>query len=367
MTQNIVAIGSAPSSGSTLLADILDGQPFYTCGSETSLLTALSQLPRLGKIELCSSFITRDICKRSLYIDWDGLCEYGINPSIFKQLWEQSSGLDNFLDQFTRRYFALRGKSPNSLFFEKTPTNAVFSSDILSLNNVLGFVFIVRNPFYVVSSMLKRGYSPYSAAAAWIQCGTVIENINPAQKPIAVIKYENIVDNPVAVLEDIQSSLKVIPGWLDKNNILENYISSPYRKFVSRRTVRTWKRTEYGVIKSANHNISKEAFEVVRNMLDCRLSKHALRLYDFNCAPTMRELMEKYSYACEISPDDDTFAVGEIRPKPLQPKILVPRRAASDVKIFLKSLRSKPKLATKILIARQNFLEVYGENQGRDS
>ena len=358
MTQNIVAIGSAPSSGSTLLADIIDGQPFYTCGSETSLLTALSQLPQLGKLELCSAFISRDICKRSLYIDWDGLCEYGINPSIFKQLWNQSSCSDDFLDRIIQRYFALRGKPSNSLFFEKTPTNAVFSPDILRLNSVLGFIFIIRNPYYVITSMLKRGYSPYSAAAAWLQCGTVIENIASAGKAITVIKYENIVDNPVTALENISSSLNIIPGWSDKNNILENYLSNPYRKLVSRRTVKTWKRTAYGVIKSANNNISRDAYQIVQNMLNCRLSKHALNLYGFKSAPTFAELMDKYSYTCETTSDLDPVLAKEPSFQAFSSTTFASRRIVSDAKIYLKSLRSRPKLATRIFYARQNFLEV---------
>lgn len=306
LCKNIIAIGSTPSSGSTLLADLIDSQPLYTCGSETAILAAMSLIKErdLTQLTKLKAHISKDISVPFLGINWDGLCEYGINKSILQQLCLLSKSKENLLEIISQRYFALRGKPLDSVFFEKTPLNVAYASSIIKLSNIAGFLFIVRNPYYVVTSMLRRGFPSSLAISAWLQHCSLIHNLKNTSKNVLEIRYEDLVAHPVNTLIMAISALGIKPGWQNQELIIQNYTTSLYRKLVSQRTLDTWKRNEYGKISSANCGINQEAIEVINEYKYLRLSKTAKEYFNLEETPSLDYFIDFYSYSdtLEIEP-----------------------------------------------------------------
>lgn len=95
---NFYLVGSVPSSGSTLLADLLDSTSFSVCGEETKIF-ANKNIYR--DFEYYKNNIDRGFKLSFLHsygkIYFNFLHKYGLNLKEFKEILENSNSLKEFV------------------------------------------------------------------------------------------------------------------------------------------------------------------------------------------------------------------------------------------------------------------------------
>ncbi len=305
--KNFIAVASCPSSGSTLVADLLDSLPNFVCGPETSLLAVVSQLS-LKSNALDKSLISYDSCKTTLSIGINRLHEYGLTANILKKLWAESETKDCFLGHISKRYSVFRGKPLDSYFCEKTPTNFAYSLDIAKISSVFGMIFVIRDPLFTVTSMVKRGYSLREASSAWLQAATIAYNmIRSGQENVAIIRYEDLVLNPFQAILTALNEMKCTLPEISIKSFEHLYESNLYRKIVSPKSIETWNVTNYGSISNANLYISESVLKYLQNSRGLRLNNKVKFYSDLQEFPSLSELCEYFDYSFNVSASLDSM------------------------------------------------------------
>lgn len=186
-------IGGAPSSGSSLLANILNRHSKIYCGPETHLFT---------KSVLYSDW--KSARRRLLSKSWRGLRSPGIHryngidlemtAADIKELNQSDS-----LVEFANKYFSKFNKLD---WVEKTPANGYCFDSFLEGGADHKVIRIVRNPYDTVASLWKRNI-PLDKAAALYICNNLI-NINLKDDDrYLTVKYEDLVAKPKAEVSKI--------------------------------------------------------------------------------------------------------------------------------------------------------------------
>jgi len=242
----LVLIGNAPSSGSTLLSDLLDSSPYSVSGPELGLFASrhtYSGVESFGKRSFC---ISPYLCGVGTYRK--ALPAYGLNFENLVGLRRESTSFAKFAELFSRRYLVLRGKSPEGVVFEKTPEN--INSISLYLNAVPNgrFIFVIRHPVYVCRSIMRRGYSFAVAAATWL-CEYLQYRRYRDDPRVRLIRYEDLAETPFELVAEMLkwSCYRVV----DPVDIQDSYERNEYRQFFEVR-LSSWKKQQVGKITSAN-------------------------------------------------------------------------------------------------------------------
>jgi len=158
-------VGCSSSSGSTLLSDLLDSTPHSACGQELEIFSN-RKLTNGSKNLLVDDSI--GALQKRTRIRKNRLHGYGVNENeLTKKIRETDTFLD-FINWFAEYYLALRGKKKPWLFVEKTPVNVYNIKKILEMDNETIFLFMVRDPIFSCTSMIKRGFSWYRACSTWL-------------------------------------------------------------------------------------------------------------------------------------------------------------------------------------------------------
>ena len=289
----IIAIGNAPSSGSTFLADLLDSLPFAVCGPEINLFSVKSNFTNfayLKKYGFSSSRSALIYQRRQRLLD-RRLCSYGIDRLLLNTILDESSSLKDFSINIFAVFSSLRGKQCK-LFFEKTPQNIHCAKVFLDTFEDSFFLHIVRNPLYVYKSLLKRNFPPYIAVNTWlIDESRSYELINHPR--FITIYYEDLVKEPFIV---VCNFLKQINIEYDPHDLEARYKNNEYRKMVSRK-MKSWSFNQYGMMGNANKNkiITSEDLNRLCFMLQSKVSKSYSREFGIPEAP-FDKLVEIYSY-----------------------------------------------------------------------
>lgn len=290
----IIAIGNAPSSGSTFLADLLDSLPFAVCGPEINLFSVKSNFTNFAYLKKNGFSSSRSAViyeRRQRLLDWR-LCNYGIDRLLLKLTLDESSSLKDFSINIFNIFSSLRGKRCK-LFFEKTPQNIHCAKVFLDTFEDSFFLHIVRNPLYVYKSLLKRYFPPYIAANTWlIDESRSYELINHPR--FITIYYEDLVKEPFTV---VCNFLKKINIEYDPYDLETCYKNNEYRKMVARK-IKSWTINQYGMIGNANENkiVNREDINRLCFMLQSKVSKIYSREFDIPEAH-FNNLVENYGYS----------------------------------------------------------------------
>lgn len=246
--KRVFAIGSAPSSGSTFFADLIDSTPYSACGPELNLfsLPCLYTFGRFQKSVHCHSRISSIYLGRPSLV-FNDLCTYGLDEERLKRMAAEAEGFSEFIEKFRRYYLALRGKHQKAVLFEKTPQNISRVGAYLDQLE-RPFVHIVRNPAYVYASLLRRGLPEGIALVTWL---TEVAAIFPYldHPNVITIKYESLVERP---FETVAALLKRI-GDIDvePEAVEAGYVNNDYRKRHAGR-VSSWTQKKVGEVRNAN-------------------------------------------------------------------------------------------------------------------
>lgn len=293
----LALVGSCPSSGSTLLADLLDSTPYSACGVETGIFAnkKIYNFNQYKKNIYQTSSCFSPHRKRSS-INFNRLHSYGLNIEEYKELVTSSKTINNFAQKFANNFIALRGKEDNAVVFDKTPINLNCIELFLENFKDAYFINIVRNPLFVYTSLLSRGFSPYVAMASWLTNVAKYLQYQDHQRVIS-IKYEDLCSHPFITVQNI---IQTITGQKIKLQEIQDYYGhNKYRKIHSKKKLR-WTITTYGEIRNANNKSIKpndllEFSKKITYAINAKYGEH----FDLKSI-SFRESIEKLGYQEEL-------------------------------------------------------------------
>lgn len=201
-----VIIGCAPSSGSSLLCQILNRHPELYCGPESNLFIHpelyLSWEKHKNNINRKGPALLTGFKNLNFYVQ----------PKLF--LSGDIGYIDSLIDSSTRlkefsaSYFSQYAQTTDKNYWvEKTPANALcfglirkeFGEEDIQL------AAIVRNPLDSIYSMLRRGMSLYRAVSAYLLYNTHLLSLDG----VTFIHYEDLVENPKMALDKFLRKLNL--------------------------------------------------------------------------------------------------------------------------------------------------------------
>ena len=183
--ERLIFIGGAPRSGTTLVQNILDSHPDICGGPEFLLLKEIINLRRKIHLNI----------KREFFAD---LCSYD----------EADSRICSLIEKF---FLPLANQNNCSFYSEKTPENILIFSELIELFSASHFIYVVRDPRAVVSSLLQVGKrakmkeinrAKYirNLQAAIVHTKHCLEvgfgSVRNTPEKVLVLGYENLVINP---------------------------------------------------------------------------------------------------------------------------------------------------------------------------
>ena len=294
-TPLIIAIGNVPSSGSTLVADLMDSLPFAVCGPETRLFAVKGYFENFPRLKAKGFFSSRspviyEVRQRMLP---DAPNAYGFDGESIHRCVKESNSFQDFCEKFFHTYAALRWKRCR-VFFEKTPENIHCAKLFLDSFKDGIFLHIVRNPFYVYKSLIKRGFLPFIAANTWlIDEASAYEVRN--HKRFFTISYEDLIKNP---FETVVNFLRKIGIRFDPEELEALYKNNTYRNQQIRR-VKSWSVKRYGTIEDANRKeMGSEDWRALKFMLTTKISHRYAREFGLaECSFHEMARLNGYSFA----------------------------------------------------------------------
>ena len=192
-----VLIGGSPSTGSSVLVNILNRHPDVVAGPETFLFMH----PKLyTDWERFKRFLIRSSKFGGLKsIGWFRMNGadlldpfYGHSPASLRQLVAQAGSFPEFADAFFQP--ALREEGAR-VWAEKSPSNAL-CLDLFPDHFPSGKVIhTTRDPYDAIASLVARGYSPYYAAGAYL-VNTAFALRPEGESWYFLLRYEDWVADP---------------------------------------------------------------------------------------------------------------------------------------------------------------------------
>jgi hypothetical protein len=208
--ENPILIGGAGSSGTTLLKVLISRHCKIACGPELSIFNKakfycqkFSWFQRHAYRILDAGFCTEGWFPYSPTFPF--LEEYGWSKEDLIWCINNCSSQREFIDRFYERYLDLNEKT---IWAEKTPSNVYCFKYFLKLYPKAKIIHIFRDGRDVIVSMIKKGRNPYEASMAWVyntSAGLYLRD-HPNYKEI---KYESLVTEPEAVLNDLFNFLQL--------------------------------------------------------------------------------------------------------------------------------------------------------------
>ncbi|MEE9140267.1 MAG: sulfotransferase [Alphaproteobacteria bacterium] len=320
----IIAVGNAPSSGSTYLADLLDTLPCAVCGPELHLFSSRRQFEDYEGVRrngfrrsaTPSCYVTYAVC-----FAWGQLPFYGMTPEEVHGFLEEETTFRGFCDRFFRRYADHRGKDAR-LFFEKTPENIHTAGHFLDAFPDSVFLHIVRNPLYVFRSQRRRGLPFSVAAAGWLIDVAAAHALRDHER-FYTVHYEELVHDPQGTLSRF---LDFIGEGMPIDNLEEMYSANKYRSGFRRSD--TWSQHGYGRMGNANEEpLGREDEEAARYMAGLKIDPRFARLFGLREA-SFDEVAGSFGYSLDIGAREGASATGPIDVKS---KLWLAKKWAKDV------------------------------------
>jgi hypothetical protein len=186
-------IGGSGSTGSSVLANVLNRHSEVFCGPETYLFS------KYQLYENWEKYKNELIDGRIKSLPWHRFSRtlitneaYGWDRSKLRELITYSHFIEEFADEFFRHAASnLRKK----YWIEKTPSNAYGFQDLPEHFPHCFLVHTMRNPYDTIASLNNRGFSIYYATCLYLVNTCVALAMRKYKHYIQVV-YEDLVDSP---------------------------------------------------------------------------------------------------------------------------------------------------------------------------
>lgn len=208
----VIAVGGAPSSGTTLMADLLDSVPGLACDPELGILASADAYSWSGDFvqqalahetfRSTSAYSADRTFFNEKYLDLVGLTKAELDRLV-----EVSKSLPEFVDRFRRHREAFRERSI-SVLVEKTPVNIAVADRFLETFDQGVFVHVVRDPRHVVGSLVFRGKGIAETTVVWSQQVAHGARLIGHDRLITVT-YEDLLTSPFEIAVRIASAVGV--------------------------------------------------------------------------------------------------------------------------------------------------------------
>ena len=213
----ILCIGGAPSSGTTLLADLMDSVPGVVCPPEMHLF-CVEGAYRYDERFRARAAARRAMPNRAIYaaasrfFNWKYRHTAGVGKANITSAIESASDLRGFVEWYARKHAAWRGMAGGSVraFAEKTPLNVVWAAEFCRAfpatmpggGAAAGpglFIHLVRDGRAVAASLVRRGFSLYEAAMIWLHQVHAGRQAAERFAHAIEVRYEDLLDDPYGI------------------------------------------------------------------------------------------------------------------------------------------------------------------------
>lgn len=229
-TADPILIAGPSSSGSHLLAVLLDNHPHIVVGPELHLFTSpviLSSWPVAQTALLRGMQLKRNIVHKSLrHTRWWKTCEmatvfpleglaahkhYGLSRRQTLSLVRESECLEGFVAQLAAHFSKWRGK-PRAAWAEKSLDNVFTAADLLPRFPGSRAIVTMRHPYPAVASLIRRGTSPVAAMASWTRRAAAALTLLERHPAALLVKYEGLVGDTESTMDRVIAFLGLSPG-----------------------------------------------------------------------------------------------------------------------------------------------------------
>ncbi|RMH48361.1 MAG: sulfotransferase [Gammaproteobacteria bacterium] len=268
-----IALGGAPSSGTTLLRAILDSHSTISCGPEVGIFdrffiyrrpfSHFRSLIQITGILSKEKFFVKGNSKRKLNLIHEVLSASSLFPSAtnfspgptnlmkyyvddWNAIVSLSKQCESYNDFFCELFGCYAESKGSSAWVEKTPENIYCANSFLKKFKEFKFIHVVRNPLDVVASMINRSFHPFSIEDA---CARVIEAIRQhnrccQNKRYLCVWYEEMVIHPDITIRKIMEFLGLdfemgqLEFYKNKRDATSGYAQGP----IHSRSIGRWRK-----------------------------------------------------------------------------------------------------------------------------
>lgn len=245
----VFIVGSA-SSGTTLLAVMLDRHPLIACGPELYFFDKRRVYGDFARFRREVGAWMRRGLRGDGQVDTPdflrGLAAWYADEALVLRMAAEATTLRGFCDRFFGNYLVARGKS---IWAEKTGSNAYCLRELLELYPRARVIHLARDGRDATCSLMRRGESARAAAAHWLYNHAAA--LTAAGRPNYLrVRYEDLVESPRAALRRVCAHLGVEAHedmlrpaqndyWaaLTDGNVHGSWASSPLADGLSTRSV----------------------------------------------------------------------------------------------------------------------------------
>ena len=205
-------IGGSPSTGSSLLVNILNRHSDIAAGPETHFFTLPGLYIDWKKVRIAlasrnhSQTLNNRLSTFGKGYKSPGLHRYnGLKLSLVKDLDSSKLNSCQSYNEFANSCFKQSGKS---YWIEKTPANSYCFDHFLKRVNDSKVILMIRNPYDTVASLHARGISIPKACGLYLT--NTLANIHlRTSEDYVVVKYESLVNDTKETLTNLCNFLNV--------------------------------------------------------------------------------------------------------------------------------------------------------------
>ena len=209
LESNFACIGGSGSSGSSLLAQLLDETSAVVCGNEMSIFSKPLFYDDFSLISKRISLIRKTGLSSSPYAlertVLRNIEQYGLDKNKVYTKLRESKTFQEFVKWMADEILSIQKKT---LWVEKTPDNIYMVGSFLHGFPKAKFIHIVRDPRDVVLSLMKRGHSCESSAAIWLSSVACVYTYRNHDR-LLEIRYEDLVLDTDSTMQKVFDFLQI--------------------------------------------------------------------------------------------------------------------------------------------------------------
>lgn len=235
----VICIGGAPSSGTTLLADLLDSVPGIICGPELNIFCIKEAYSFNGdfksRVAANQPFDTgAAYAPRSTFFNRRHLGDCGLTEHELMCLVNESASIKQFVERLAHHCGAVRDRYLK-VFAEKTPINVSAAEEFCSYYPDGLFIHVVRDGRSVVASLLRRGFPLYAAAFVWMAQTMAGQQASQRCDNLIQVAFEDLLNAPFTNAVNIARRLGIEAS---ESEVEQKYKSNEFRRSLPR--VASW-------------------------------------------------------------------------------------------------------------------------------
>lgn len=198
-----ILVGGSGSSGSTLLAALLDNHPDIVCGPEMSFFSKADIYGDFATFRRnLPKYLEKGVPTRG-YLPAVRMLRrkefYGFSAEDMIQWASESTDLQAFVIRMQQHVLELKEKKR---FAEKTPLNSYCFRQFSEVFPEAKIVHITRDGRDVACSLMKRGYSMFQATSRWL-CETSAGLACRDLPGYYELRYEDLVREPERIVRGV--------------------------------------------------------------------------------------------------------------------------------------------------------------------